>query len=67
MERLNENATNEEIINKVNEIIECIYKCQMSMLEDEIRRVRYKQESDIFFRERILPILGVNECYTKNI
>lgn len=67
MELLNENATNEEIVDKVNEIIEYIYKWQMSMVEDEIRRLRHRQESDRFFEEKILPIIGGSKCDMKNI
>ena len=67
MKLLSENATNEEIIAKINEIIEYIEKWQMNMIEEEIRRLRYRQESDKFFEESILPIIGGNKCYMKNI
>lgn len=66
MKRLDKSASNEEIINKINEIITYIEEWQISMLEDEIRKLRYKQESDTFFREKILPIVGGNECYMKH-
>lgn len=58
MKKLDKSVSNEEIIDKINEIITYIEKWQISMLEDEIRRLRYKQESDIFFNEKILPIVG---------
>lgn len=58
MKQLNKSASNEEIIDKVNEIIDYIYRWQMSMLEEETRRLRYRQESDKFFEEHILPIIG---------
>lgn len=66
MEQLKENASNEEIINKINELIKYIYEWQLSMYEEEIRRIRYRQESDKFFEERILPIVGGIGCYMKN-
>lgn len=58
MKPLNENATNEEIVNKINEIIDYIYKWQMSMLEEEIRKLKYRQERDKFFEDCILPHAG---------
>ncbi len=58
MEHLNENATNEEIIEKVNEIIDYIIKWQISFLESEIHRLKYKIEADKYFEEVILPGIG---------
>lgn len=58
MDKLNENASTIEIITKVNEIIDYIEKWRTSILEEEIREIRYQTASDKFFREELLPVLG---------
>ena len=58
MKHLENNASNEEIINKVNEIIDYILQWRVSMLEDEIRRIQYRTAQDEIFKDKILPIIG---------
>lgn len=71
MDRLPLNASQEDIVNKINEIINDIEKYRISLLEEEIRRIQHQTENDKFFREVILPALktpSINDiCNTKNI